>query len=332
MVKLQHRSVVYKVTLAFMYFIFLVYAVAFSIPTWFGARPQLVLGFKGLWVLCLTNDDVADFSNCGKYAFGDDSDWFDGVRGLWIAGMFFYVVAVVYSIVENCCSDEDSKDRGVTGILAILAGLCGAVGVIVAAIEIEENSLNFDYYWGYMLACITSGLTLILAIILLITCNVRSSEKPRDDRTADYVFAHKQGIPQAAPEYTNHGYSRDEIPLASGVTYQHTPSAHPYTMYQDGYNNGYPQGRSHVDVYAQPAKSPYGYYNGRPNHLHNPSDANTAMTDLSNGYTNELINAEHTLTRSNVGQRGDFVRPAADYGRQEFLARNDNYPNGSRIY
>lgn len=213
-------------------------------------------------------------------------------------------------------------------------GLCGAVGVIVTAIEVEEeDTKNLGYYWGYMLACITSGLTLILAIILLITKNIKSSEKSRDDRTADYVFAHKQPNPYAQ-EYTNQGYSRDDIPLANGITYHHTPTAHPYTTYQDGYNGNYhPPTRSQEPIYGQPNKAPYGgYYNARPGPLHDASDVGTAYTDLSNGYTTELINAEHTLTRPGAAQRGDFVRGGGDYGRQDYSGKNDYFLNGSRPY
>ncbi|CAG5129989.1 unnamed protein product [Candidula unifasciata] len=335
--KWQQRSVVFKLALLFMYFIFLVYALAFSIPTWLGGG--LIFGLLekdiifGLWAICKKTSDSGGFETCEKMAFGDNTPWMDGVRAVWVAGMFFYVVAVFYSLVDNCCTREDSRDYGLTGALAILAGLSGAVGVIVVAIKIEEDSPNVQYYWGYMLACITSGLTLILAIILLITKNTKSSEKAQADRTADYVFAHKQPNPYAQ-EYTNQGYTRDDIPLANGVTYHHTPTAHPYTAYQDGYTGtNYPPTRSQEPIYGQPHKSPYGgYYNGRPAQLHDASDVGSAYTDLSNGYTTELIQAEHTLSRPGAAQRADFVRGAGDYARQEYPGRNDNFANGSRLY
>lgn len=307
-----------------MYFIFLVYALAFCIPAWAGNDTMI-----GLWARCTRTSDSGGFEDCSAWAFGDGGQaWMDGVRAVWLAGMFFYVLAVLFSFVENCCSGSNKKDYGVTGVLAILAGLSGAVGVIVLAIEVELHySDTMNYYWGYMLACITSGLTLILAIILLITRNVKSYEKSPDDRTADYVLAHKSN-PYTA-EFTNHGYSHDNIPLANGVTYQHTPAAHPYTTYQEGYNgNKIPQGRNQAPAYGQPGYNPYGYYGGAPNQRHSVAES----ADLSNGYTSELINAEHSLNRSKpIAQRGDFIR-GGDYGRQDFPARNDYYPNGTRAY
>lgn len=69
--KWQHRSVVYQLTLVFMYFIFLVYALAFSIPTWLGGDDNSVLFLFGLWAKCLRTHDSGDFKNCEKFAFGD---------------------------------------------------------------------------------------------------------------------------------------------------------------------------------------------------------------------------------------------------------------------
>lgn len=48
--------------------------------------------------------------------------WMDGVRGVWIGGMACYVLAVLHSLIENCCTKEGSRDYGVTGILTLLAG------------------------------------------------------------------------------------------------------------------------------------------------------------------------------------------------------------------
>jgi hypothetical protein len=331
MSKWQSRCVVYKIALVLLYFIFLVYALAFAIPTWIGFQAIEKSNFIGLWAACDGSEEGGNFQNCTKYAFGDGHAWMDGVRGLWLAGMFIYLVAVLYSLAENCCASEQIRDYGLVGALVILAGLCGAVGVIVMAIEVEEYvQPKVTYFWGYMLACITSGLSIILALILLITRNVTPKKKSVDNRTADYVFDHKQSSPYVS-EYTNQGYSHNDIPLANGVTYHHTPTAHPYTTYQDGYNNNVPQPRS--DPYAHPDKSSYGYYNGRPNQLHDPADPSVIYTDLSNGYTNELLSAEHTLSRSNVGQQGNFARPpGGDFPKQDFGGRNNGYMSGSRPY
>lgn len=51
-----------------MYFIFLVYALAFSIPAWFG--PEKPLQVIGLWAWCFS-PGRGDLNGCYKYAFGD---------------------------------------------------------------------------------------------------------------------------------------------------------------------------------------------------------------------------------------------------------------------
>ena len=49
-------------------------------------------------------------------------DWFDAVRACWIGGMFFFLVGVLFCLIENCCGDETSKDYGLTGTVVLLAG------------------------------------------------------------------------------------------------------------------------------------------------------------------------------------------------------------------
>ncbi|CAL1535899.1 unnamed protein product [Lymnaea stagnalis] len=325
MAKWNQRSSIYQVTLMFNYFIFLVYALAFCIPTWWGAG-----NFYGLWVDCV-GTDTSIMKDCQKHAFGDDVAWYDGVRGVWVGGMACYVLAVLYSLAENCCGREGSRDYGITGILTFLAGACGAAGVITVAVELETNvtiptavrTLGYDhieYYWGYMLACIASALALILALVLLITRNTTKRDKAKESRTADYVFSQPQANPYT-PEYTNHGYARDDIPLANGVTYQHTP-ANGYAMYQSvPYNgNSLPPARNG----AKYGYTGNGYDVGRPNQRHSMAES----ADLSNGYTPELIQAEHTLSRVQNGPRG-----VGDYARNDYVGgRSEYYMNGSRPY
>lgn len=279
----------------------------------------------GLWVQC-SGTDTSKMTDCKTEAFGDDVAWFDGVRGVWVGGMACYVLAVLYSLAENCCGREGSRDYGITGILTFFAGACGAAGVITLAVEVETNvpespDYALEYFWGYMLACIASALALILALVLLITRNVTKGDKAKASRTADYVFSHPQSGPYV-PEYTNHAYARDDIPLANGVTYQHTPS-NGYAMYQSGPQNGnsLPPGRNGVKYGGYPSN---GYDMGRPNQRHSIAES----ADLSNGYTPELIQAEHTLSRVQNGPRG-----VGDYARNDYVGgRGDYYMNGSRPY
>ncbi|KAH9512889.1 hypothetical protein Btru_036884 [Bulinus truncatus] len=291
MAKWSERSIIYKVTLLFNYFIFLVYGLAFAIPTWWGS-----VYFQGLWVRC-TGTDTSLMKNCETHAFGSDSSpWMDGVRGVWIGGMACYVLAVLYSLVENCCTKEGSRDYGLTGILTLLAGACGAAGVITVAVEVETSTGMGDYYWGFMLACITSGLALILALVLLITCSIVSGDKSKSSRTADYVFTHN-----ASPytqEFTNQGYTREDLPLSNGVTHHYTPSPNPtpYAMYPTApYNTNSLQYPRNGMKYTG-----NGYDMNRPNQRHSLAES----ADLSNGYTPELLQAEQTLNRTQTAQNG----------------------------
>ena len=73
------RSSLYKWTLVFLYFMFLVYGLAFSVPTWFGDTETVTVGggvsrppyFQGLWMVCGGVTDDVDFDNCETTAFGD---------------------------------------------------------------------------------------------------------------------------------------------------------------------------------------------------------------------------------------------------------------------
>ncbi|KAK0055918.1 hypothetical protein Bpfe_014587 [Biomphalaria pfeifferi] len=305
MAKWSERSVIYRVTLLFNYFIFLVYGLAFAIPTWWGSGI-----FRGLWVEC-SGTDTSIMTDCNVNAFGSDNAWMDGVRGVWIGGMACYVLAVLHSLIENCCTKEGSRDYGVTGILTLLAGACGAAGVITVAVEVETNVVQGEYFWGFMLACITSGLALIMALVLLITCNIVSGDKTKA-RTADYVF-NRTAAPYTQ-EFTNQGYTREDLPLSNGVTHHFTPNPNPnpYTMYPTA-----PYSTNSLQYQSNGKKYPgNGYDMSRPNQRHSLAES----ADLSNGYTPELLHAEQTLTRNLQGPNGAG------------LTRNDYQMNGSRPY
>lgn len=194
--------------------------------------------------------------------------------------------------------------------------------MIVVAIEVEINvnaddSKTKQYFWGYMLACIASGLALILALILLITCNIRTNDKASASRTADYVFNQTPTNPYG-PEYTNSAFNRDEIPLANGVTHKHVPVNNPYSMYGNGNGAQHPRNGAPYPGYVG-----NGYDPTRPNQRHSYAES----ADLSNGYTTELIQAEHTLSRSNLNLAG---RGDVNYARNG--TRADYVMNGNRQY
>ena len=165
-----------------------------------------------------------------------------------------------------------------------------------------------------MIACIASGLAILLAIALLIARNSGISdddyyyeeeeEKRRHgSRAIDYVNNYgKQpnpgyGYGGSPYEYHNAGYRGDHYPgghhdgynppLGNGVSYHHqpTPAQHPYTMYQGS---------------SLPRHNGGGY-------RHSMAES----ADLSNGFTPTIIHAEQS-----------HVRPP----------RGDYYLNGSRPY
>ncbi|XP_012946929.1 uncharacterized protein LOC101862247 [Aplysia californica] len=325
--KWSYRSTLYKVALVFMYFIFLVFVLAFAVPTWYGPSSG---SFAGLWLECIPASDDVDFDDCTTLKFEDSPDWMNGVRGVWAGGVFFYLLAVLVSFMENYCCSDKNKDHGVSCCFALLAGLCGAAGVILVAIKTADNDLLNHYRWGFFLACISSGLTIILAIMLFITRELTViNEKARQSRTADYVFAQKPYY----PDYTNQGFQRDDMPLANGVTYHHSP--HPYSSYRGGEQppqthpsapypgNSLQHSRGQAVGYnggvgGGSGYQPFGYDMQRPSQRHSMAES----ADLSNGFTTELIHAEHSLSRTN--HRG------GDYGRtQDFAPRQqDYYMNG----
>ncbi|GFO31360.1 hypothetical protein PoB_005786500 [Plakobranchus ocellatus] len=303
------RSGLYKAALILTYFVFLVYGLAFAVPAWLGRDPAVTdpnkIQFLGLWLSCEGSDEI-DFDDCSENSFGDDWDWMDAVRGCWTGGMFFFLVGVIYSLIENCCGDENSKDYGLTGTLVLLSGLCGAAGVIVATVNMEDSDshgLN-EYYWGFMIACIASGLAILLAIVLIIARNsgFADSDSVSDEdenkrrhgsRAIDYVNNYKQppyGHGYGSPyEYHNAGYRGDQYqhgpqhdgyapPLGNGVNYHHQPTAaHPYTMYQGS---------------SLPRQNGGGY-------RHSMAES----ADLSNGFTPTIMHAEQSMGRPG---RGDY--------------------------
>ncbi|KAK3766252.1 hypothetical protein RRG08_036889 [Elysia crispata] len=313
MAKWRWRSGLYKTATVFTFFVFLVYGLAFSTPSWFGDESNETIQFQGLWLLCFGSDEI-DFDNCTRQAFGEDWEWMDGVRGCWVGGMFFFLVGVLFSLVENFCGNERSRDYGLTGTLVLLAGLCGSAGVILTAVKVSDDNGYDEFYWGFMIACIASGLAILLAIALLIARNSGISdddyyyeeeeEKRRHgSRAIDYVNNYgKQPNPDygygGSPyEYHNAGYRGDHYPgghhdgynppLGNGVSYHHqpTPAQHPYTMYQGS---------------SLPRHNGGGY-------RHSMAES----ADLSNGFTPTIIHAEQS-----------HVRPP----------RGDYYLNGSRPY
>jgi len=323
------RSSLYKWTLVFLYFMFLVYGLAFSVPTWFGDTETVTVTggaasrapyFQGLWMVCTDVSDDVDFDSCKVRSFGDEagaagehadsSDWMDGVRGVWVAGAAFYLLAVLISFGDNCCcGSENGKDHGVAAIWALIAGLDGAAGVIVVAVKTSDKDTLNNYRWGYFLACTSSGLTIILSIMLFLTRNVRpGTEKSRASRTADYVYnSGKAGGPQY-----NGGYHHDNIPMQNGGPHPH-PHQQQYSMYRGeprqpsapGYHgNSLPHPRHQGSGgYSGPGYTPFGGYDmGRANNRTSMAES----ADLSNGYTTELINAEHSLSRSHRGDNGGY--------------------------
>ena len=73
--------------------------------------------------------------------------------------------------------------------MSLIPGLDGAAGVIVVAVKTSDKDTLNNYRWGYFLACASSGITIILSIMLFLTRNVRAgTEKSRASRTADYVY------------------------------------------------------------------------------------------------------------------------------------------------
>ncbi|GFS15671.1 hypothetical protein ElyMa_006776200 [Elysia marginata] len=315
--KWSWRSGLYKTATVFTFFVFLVYGLGFSVPTWIGRDPALLqngtavankIQFQGLWLVCVGDDEI-DFDDCSKQVFGDDWDWMDAVRGCWVGGMFFFLVGILYSLVENCCGDDESNDYGLTGALVLLAGLCGAAGVILTVVKMEDSNIGYDeYYWGFIVACAASGLAILLSIVLLIA---RNAGRPDDDsdydededkrrhgsRAIDYVHNygkqpyHGYGYGGSPYEYQNAGYRGDHNypggpPLGNGVSYHHqpTPAQHPYTMYQGS---------------SLPRHNGGGY-------RHSMAES----ADLSNGFTPTHIHAEQSSRPS----RGDY------------------YLNGSRPY
>lgn len=305
--KWSWRSGLYKMATVFTFFVFLVYGLAFSTPTWIGKDVGNKTQFQGLWLIC-TGDDQIDFDDCSEHSFGDDWDWNDGVRGCWVGGMFFFLVGILHSLFENCCGDEDSKDYGLTGTLVLLAGLCGAAGVILTAVKVEDSDIGYDeYYWGFIIACAASGLAILLSIVLLIARNAGHSDNASDydedeakrrhgSRAIDYVNNygkqpyHGYGYGGTPYEYQNAGYRGDQHypgghhdgynpPLGNGVSYHHqpTPAQHPYTMYQGS---------------SLPRHNGGGY-------RHSMAES----VDLSNGFTPTHIHAEQSLNRPS---RGDY--------------------------
>ncbi|RUS76345.1 hypothetical protein EGW08_015907 [Elysia chlorotica] len=198
-------------------------------------------------------------------------------------------------------------------------GLCGAAGVILTTVKIEDSNIGYDkYYWGFMIACIASGLAILLAIVLLIARNSgfdddydyedEEEKRRHGSRAIDYVNSYgKQQQPypgyaygNSPYEYHNAGYKGDNHypgghhdgynpPLGNGVSYHHqpTPAQHPYTMYQGS---------------SLPRHNGGGY-------RHSMAES----ADLSNGFTPTIIHAEQT----HLGRGG----PRGDY-----------YMNGSRPY
>ena len=186
--------------------------------------------------------------------------------------------------------------------------------------KVEDSNIGYDkYYWGFMIACIASGLAILLSIVLLIARNSGLADDGSDyddeedkrrhgSRAIDYVNNYgKQpyngggyGYPASPYEYHNAGYRGDHhyppqhdaynSPLGNGVSYHHQPTpahqAHPYTMYQGS---------------SLPRHSGGGGYR------HSMAES----ADLSNGFTPTIIHAE----QQSLG------RPRGDY-----------YVNGSRPF
>lgn len=337
MSKWSSRSSLYRFTFVCLVFLFLTFLLAAAVPQWFGSKSthSVAVGgatvqvtqpyYKGLWLTCTKVVDDVDFDNCTVVAFGDDNlDWMDGVRGVWVAGAAFYSLAILIAIGDNCCCDCGNKDYGMTAMWMLIAGLDGAAGVIVVAVKTADDDSMNDYRWGFYLACVSSGLTIILSIMLCISRHpTRGSEKTQRSRTADYVYNSgpnsgvKNGGPQQNGGFTNH---RDDIPMSNGY---HGPgqTQNAYSMYRGGPQQAEPSAPYHgqslqrprVQPQGGPGYSPYGNGNGYDMSRPNQRASMAESADLSNGYTTDLIQAEHSLSRSNRPAYGGQGQGGQDY-------------------